>query len=582
MFNDSVFKSEEAEYKREGITWEKTDFPDNQDCLDLIEKRPVGLLFMIDEECLRGNSGNDRNIVSKMQQNHGKHRCYESAGPASAWRGTDRDFVIRHYAGPIKYTVEDFVEKNRDTLFDTLEEMIASSKVKFISALFGGNGSGSMGAIIEAPSGGGGGGGGGAKRGGSLQATVSSKFASEMAELMTTIQATSPRFVRCMKANTKQCSDLFESVCVLLQLTYAGVLAALEMRRAGYPSRFKHRDFVAKFATLMPLSKRRTQATLTDADVVREAKNIFAHQAIRPHIKSEKYAVGKTKVFLRANVLSQLDSLVRKWMRSAVVHVQSRIRGKRQERKFKSIKRGALLLQAVTRGIVDRKRVAERMRQFRRGRDLRKVATFGTETLDKVQELQQQALDHGLAAEKQVVACLKKVVTQEQVLQQLVEADNLTGAQSAGTALEEALDNARAAVSACVGVELDRRQRQSAAKQKLDAAVDELQVHCGTAESEGLQVPNAQESKAISDLANSNTEDLSSELIDKLARMSKLAVCVADAHTTIHDSKRLIQGKDISEYPKAVEAVQKVSLSDDHTLDMVILLYLVDSTSEPI
>lgn len=33
---------EEEEYMREQIEWDRTDFPDNQPCVDLIEKKPMG------------------------------------------------------------------------------------------------------------------------------------------------------------------------------------------------------------------------------------------------------------------------------------------------------------------------------------------------------------------------------------------------------------------------------------------------------------------------------------------------------------------------------------------------------------
>jgi hypothetical protein len=33
---------EEEEYMREQIQWDRTDFPDNQPCVDLIEKKPMG------------------------------------------------------------------------------------------------------------------------------------------------------------------------------------------------------------------------------------------------------------------------------------------------------------------------------------------------------------------------------------------------------------------------------------------------------------------------------------------------------------------------------------------------------------
>jgi len=42
LFNLATFKREEEEYAREEIDWDRSDFPDNQPCVDLIEKKPLG------------------------------------------------------------------------------------------------------------------------------------------------------------------------------------------------------------------------------------------------------------------------------------------------------------------------------------------------------------------------------------------------------------------------------------------------------------------------------------------------------------------------------------------------------------
>jgi Myosin head (motor domain) len=50
-FNQHVFKMEQAEYEREEIDWSYITFVDNQDVLDLIEKKPMGILDLLDEQC---------------------------------------------------------------------------------------------------------------------------------------------------------------------------------------------------------------------------------------------------------------------------------------------------------------------------------------------------------------------------------------------------------------------------------------------------------------------------------------------------------------------------------------------------
>ncbi len=43
--------SAQAEYEREAIDWSYIQFVDNQDVLDLIERRPLGILDVLDEQC---------------------------------------------------------------------------------------------------------------------------------------------------------------------------------------------------------------------------------------------------------------------------------------------------------------------------------------------------------------------------------------------------------------------------------------------------------------------------------------------------------------------------------------------------
>lgn len=54
LFNDIVFKQEAEEYTREQIEWDQTTFPDNEPCIELLVKRPIGLLPYMDSECSRG------------------------------------------------------------------------------------------------------------------------------------------------------------------------------------------------------------------------------------------------------------------------------------------------------------------------------------------------------------------------------------------------------------------------------------------------------------------------------------------------------------------------------------------------
>ena len=76
LFNDIIFKQEEEEYNREQIEWDKTAFPDNMPCIELLSKKPHGLMRLLDAECMRGMAASDgEKLVSKFNKQHGSHSC---------------------------------------------------------------------------------------------------------------------------------------------------------------------------------------------------------------------------------------------------------------------------------------------------------------------------------------------------------------------------------------------------------------------------------------------------------------------------------------------------------------------------
>ena len=54
--------------------------------------------------------------------------------------GKDRDFIVVHYAGDVRYTVNGFVEKNVETLSNELKDLGSTSSNEFIRDVFATNG----------------------------------------------------------------------------------------------------------------------------------------------------------------------------------------------------------------------------------------------------------------------------------------------------------------------------------------------------------------------------------------------------------------------------------------------------------
>ena len=129
-FNQHVFKYEQEEYRREGIKWKSIDFHDNQNCLNLIEGRPQGLLCQLDDQC--NFPGASNSTVLQKFVNYQKSNPLFEVPPCR-----QSAFVIKHYAGKVKYQIKDFREKNLDLMRPDIVSLLKSSYSVFVRELVG-------------------------------------------------------------------------------------------------------------------------------------------------------------------------------------------------------------------------------------------------------------------------------------------------------------------------------------------------------------------------------------------------------------------------------------------------------------
>lgn len=105
FFVKHIFKLEQEQYEKEGITWTNINYVDNQENLDVLGLKPMNILSLIDEES-RFPKGTDITLLSKLNSNHGARNCYIT--PKSSH---EHKFSIRHFAGDVSYTVRGKIRK---------------------------------------------------------------------------------------------------------------------------------------------------------------------------------------------------------------------------------------------------------------------------------------------------------------------------------------------------------------------------------------------------------------------------------------------------------------------------------------
>ncbi|KAH0643782.1 hypothetical protein KY290_035242 [Solanum tuberosum] len=315
-FNEHVFKMEQEEYQKEAINWSYIEFIDNQDVLDLIEKKPIGVIALLDEACMFPKSTHET-FTNKLFQNFPGHPRLEKA------KFYETDFTISHYAGKVTYKTETFLDKNRDYVVVEHRNLLSSSECPFIADLFPSLGEESSRSSYKFSS-------------------VASRFKQQLQALMETLSTTEPHYIRCVKPNSLNRPQKFENVSILHQLRCGGVLEAVRISLAGYPTRRTYHEFIDRFGLIV----------LDMLDGSNDEKTIT--EKILQKLKLGNYQLGKTKVFLRAGQIGILDSRRAEILDLSAKQIQSRLRTFLARRDFISNRMAAIHLQSCCRGYIAR------------------------------------------------------------------------------------------------------------------------------------------------------------------------------------------------------------------------------------
>ena len=87
-------------------------------------------------------------------------------------------------------------------------------------------------------------------RGSVASTSVGAQFSVQLSQLRARIDATVPHYIRCLKPNNAMAPDSFDPKMIVEQLRCGGVLEAVRVSRAGYPSRYPHDVFKARYYIL--------------------------------------------------------------------------------------------------------------------------------------------------------------------------------------------------------------------------------------------------------------------------------------------------------------------------------------------
>ncbi|XP_039021834.1 myosin-16-like [Hibiscus syriacus] len=312
-FNQHVFKMEQALYKEEEIDWSYIEFVDNQDVLDLIEKKPGGIIALLDETCMFPKSTHET-FAQKLYQTFMTHKRFVKPKLART------EFTIVHYAGEVQYQCDLFLDKNKDYVVPEHQEMLSASKCSFVTTLF-------PPLNDETP-----------KLG--KFSSIGSRFKLQLQQLMDTLNYTEPHYIRCIKPNSDLRPEVFENVNVLQQLRSGGVLEAIRVKCEGYPTNRTFSEFITRFAILAP--------EVLDGIV---EENV-ACKSIMEKMGLSGYQIGKTKIFLRAGHMAELDAHKGKVLGESAKAIQKKVRSCLSRKHYVDIRTASICIQTAVRGIL--------------------------------------------------------------------------------------------------------------------------------------------------------------------------------------------------------------------------------------
>ncbi|CAO2634174.1 Unconventional myosin-VI [Lemmus lemmus] len=289
FFNERILKEEQELYQKEGLGVNEVHYVDNQDCIDLIEVKLVGILDILDEEN-RLPQPSDQHFTSAVHQKHKDH--FRLSIPRKSKLAVHRNlrddegFIIRHFAGAVCYETTQFVEKNNDALHMSLESLICESRDKFIRALFESSTNNSKDTKQKA---------------GKLSfISVGNKFKTQLNLLLDKLRSTGASFIRCIKPNLKMTSHHFEGAQILSQLQCSGMVSVLDLMQGGFPSRASFHELYNMYKKYMPDKLARLDPRLF-------CKALFKALGLN----EVDYKFGLTKVFFRPGKFAEFDQIMK-------------------------------------------------------------------------------------------------------------------------------------------------------------------------------------------------------------------------------------------------------------------------------
>uniref|UniRef100_A0A3Q3BGH5 Myosin IG n=1 Tax=Kryptolebias marmoratus TaxID=37003 RepID=A0A3Q3BGH5_KRYMA len=273
LFIELILQQEQDEYQREGITWQHIDYFNNQIIVDLVEQPHKGITSILDEACLTVGKVTDTVCLDSMDTKLAQHPHYTSRklNPSDKTMEFQKHFRIRHYAGDVTYSVEGFLDKNKDLLFQDFKRLMYNSSNPVLKEMWP-DGQLSITEVTKRP------------------LTAATLFKNSIVALVDKLACKEPYYVRCIKPNEVKSPVLFDDARCQHQVAYLGLLENVMVRRAGFAYRQPYARFLQRYKMTCEYTWP-NHLMASDRDAV--------EAIITQHGFQDDVAYGHTKLFVR-------------------------------------------------------------------------------------------------------------------------------------------------------------------------------------------------------------------------------------------------------------------------------------------
>lgn len=294
LYIEYIFKNEKKIFEEENLHKfvGMIKFEDNAEMLKALDgMNPVGIFKLMDQSC-QMNKGDDY-LYKNIKQIHKK------SGYIKFPKFSKSVFGVVHTARDVDYSIDSFVEKNKDEISPFLEEAIASSLTSIHSIYKEGKDIKNKSKDDES---------GGNKRKKKQSKFLGAKFKKDMDSLINQLTKCYCHFIRCIKPNEFKRSNCWNSHLALMQIKYMGLLDSLKIRKQSFPFRYEYKRFYERYQDVdlgengsIPFIELENR----NANFVQLSRQLIEQSG--EEIGEEDMLYGKTRIFMNEGFKVRLD-----------------------------------------------------------------------------------------------------------------------------------------------------------------------------------------------------------------------------------------------------------------------------------